>query len=55
MYKLKLIFFLKWIFMGSKQRKITSDFFFKISKKKSLDSFNTKSIFLKAETNIPLD
>jgi len=30
--------------MGSRQTKITSDFF-KISKNQSLDSFNTKSIF----------
>jgi len=40
--------------MDSRQTHLTSDFFFKISKKKILDSFDTKSIFLKAETNAPL-
>jgi len=38
--------------MDSRQTQITSDFF-KISKKKSLDSFDTKFIFSKAETNGP--
>jgi len=45
MYMLKLIFFEKWIFMGSRQTIITSFFL------KSLDSFNTKSIFSKDKTN----
>ena len=40
--------------MGRRKTKITLDFFKKISKKKSLDSLATKSIFFKAEKTHPI-
>jgi len=45
MSMLELIFFLKkWIFMNSRQTQITLDFF-KVSKKKSLNSFDSIYFF----------